>query len=390
MSTQSRTKASKEEADKKRVLNFWKAQDPKTVTSAEVRPTAHLNTPSQNPDAAVSASVDPTMTTNNGHPQQLPLPQSYREHSPSRQRGSVHQHPPLLVRNTGQTGYVPWGHRDLETLVASLPPLKRGANLWVRRMEELTANDRLSLGEVRALLVRAEGTAKLAQVEAMADTAHRADADSFNSHRGRFWQALRDIWPTKLDTSALIGMEKKAGEEMYLYLQRAEEGWHEHTGGRHDRDEGTTWLWRRRVQEGLPQPVQAALKEVVGLGDMEDAMWRAHLVHHDQRHWAKKASSEEEIRMLTLQLLRLQVAQANEKKQEAKMQKRATEAKAPQQAPNTQPGAPADPYQPYPVAPAQPEFRYQWGYGPSHDPGSRENCYTCGQKGHWSRTCPRR
>lgn len=121
-------------------------------------------------------------------------------------------------------------------------------------MEELTAKDQLSLGEVRALLLRAK--AKLNEIEAITDTAHRADTDSFNSHRGRYWQALRSIWPTQLDKSALIGMEKKAGEEMYRYLQRAEEEWLRVTGVRHDRDYFTTWFWRTQVQKGLPQPVQ--------------------------------------------------------------------------------------------------------------------------------------
>lgn len=356
MSAQSKTKAFEEGADKKRVrplrmLTFWKAKDPQNVTSAVVRLMALLNTPSQSPH------VDPAWTTNDGRAEQFLLPESYGEDGASREtpqleapvlavvkgaaaqgsdtrrrsyarmdstseeeeeeEGLPHcsvslrrsdqqrraadryesrtpraQRPSLLVRNTGQTEYVPWGHRDFETLVASLPPLKRGADPWVRRMEELTAKDQLSLGEVRALLLRAK--AKLNEIEAITDTAHRADTDSFNSHRGRYWQALRSIWPTQLDKSALIGMEKKAGEEMYRYLQRAEEEWLRVTGVRHDRDYFTTWFWRTQVQKGLPQAVQRTLEEVEELiGDMEDASWRVHLARHLQRHQAKEESSQE-------------------------------------------------------------------------------------------------
>uniref|UniRef100_G3PF86 Uncharacterized protein n=1 Tax=Gasterosteus aculeatus TaxID=69293 RepID=G3PF86_GASAC len=87
MSTQSKTKAFEEEgADKKRVrplrmLTFWKAKDPppqNVTSSAMVRHTALLNTPSQSPH------VDPAWTTNDGHAEQFLLPESYGEDSASR------------------------------------------------------------------------------------------------------------------------------------------------------------------------------------------------------------------------------------------------------------------------------------------------------------------
>ncbi|XP_075937889.1 uncharacterized protein LOC142938526 [Anarhichas minor] len=306
---------------------------------------------------------------------------------------------PLLVKSNGQAEFVPWGHRDMDALEKALPPLAGGANPWIRLFEKHTAADKLALGDIRAMIIRAEGTAQLTALEVRTGTTNRGDETSFDTFRGVFWRAMRSIWATKPNMNSLSGLKIKPEEETHQYLKRAEEEWHRATGGRHDSNEATTVVWRHTVQKGLPLPVQTALGGVVGLSNMEDAMWREHLTHYNQRHQTEETSGQEDLKRMTRQLLKLQIAEADReisRKHQAKKQMVIAEAQASQQPQN-----PAEPaptvvyYQPPPHYRGRGHARafnrgrgnYRGGY---ERPVGRGECYICGSESHWVRDWPQR
>ncbi|KAK9520907.1 hypothetical protein VZT92_020765 [Zoarces viviparus] len=310
---------------------------------------------------------------------------------------------PLLVKSNGQAEFVPWGHRDMDTLEKALPPLRGGASPWIRLFEKLTAADKLALGDIRAMIIRAEGTIQLKALEARTGTSTRMDHTPFNNFRGVFWESMRSIWPTKPNMNSLTGLKIKPEEEMYQYLKRAAVEWHDATGGRHDSHEATTVVWRHTVQKGLPLPVQTALEGVVGLSNMDDAMWREYLNHHNQRHQTDETSREEDLKKLIQRLLKGQIVEAD--RERSKKQMAVTEDQPPQQP--QYPAAPPAPNRPYPADLAPTVMYHQpppqsrgrgCGYGRGRGLqqggcGRHEdewNCYICGKEGHWAKGCPRK
>ena len=79
--------------------------------------------------------------------------------------------------------YVPWTHRDLKGLVEDLPPIKQGAGKWIRNLEQLTTADRLTMGDIRAVLMRGEGPRAVNDVENVARTTREPDNAPFDPYR---------------------------------------------------------------------------------------------------------------------------------------------------------------------------------------------------------------
>lgn len=63
---------------------------------------------------------------------------------------------PMLVKQ-GLPEFPQWGHGDLQTLLASLPSIHKGAGPWIREFEMLTVADHLALWDDRCLLKASVG-----------------------------------------------------------------------------------------------------------------------------------------------------------------------------------------------------------------------------------------
>jgi len=140
----------------------------------------------------------------------------------------------------------------MKTLEEELPLLGDGAPQWIRKLEKLTAADKLAVGDVRALILRVEGVLNVQQVEQLTGTTYLPDQAAFDSYRGLYWEALRTLWPSTNSADALLGLKKKDGEEMHVYLKRAAEEWQEGTGSRHDVNMASRLVWTDSDQRTGP------------------------------------------------------------------------------------------------------------------------------------------
>ncbi|KAJ4944908.1 hypothetical protein JOQ06_013447 [Pogonophryne albipinna] len=108
---------------------------------------------------------------------------------------------------------------------------------------------------------------------------------------------------------------------MYDYLKRAGELWEDSTGARHNNSLETMVLCRDQVIKGLPKPVQTALEDVLNLETQPFHDWKQTVTHWYTIHQRKMDQEDDEVRALTKQLLKTQVAEkdneTNKKKAKA-------------------------------------------------------------------------
>ncbi|XP_010775712.1 trichohyalin-like [Notothenia coriiceps] len=161
-----------------------------------------------------------------------------------RTKTGAHTSMPLIAAGRGGFQYQSWIHRDMEALVAKLPPLTKGGQKWVTDLERYTAQDHLCLGDMRALLGRIEGLLEARAVDSEANCTHDPDDTSFNYIRSNYWAAIRHIYPTTRSLHALTGLRKGTEENMHAFLKRCEGVWEDCTGERHDVSPAVTMLWK--------------------------------------------------------------------------------------------------------------------------------------------------
>lgn len=91
--------------------------------------------------------------------------------------------------------------------------------------------------------------------------------------------------------------------------------WLEETGSSWNQTETNQRLFQMMLKRSMPQEVQNALDEVVGLHNMEWKVFKDHVIHHVERHRKKKEQEKESNEKLAT---RLQQAQLNELKKKDK------------------------------------------------------------------------
>lgn len=198
---------------------------------------------------------------------------------------------PLLGKANGQNEFVPWSHQDMEAL-------EKGLTHGSCSLKPTTAN-KLALGDVRALIVHLEGTVNLKALEGRTGTTDLDDEDPLDGIRAVFWEAMRTVWPTKTSMTVLATLKMRPGEEMFQCVRRAETEWRLATGERHNKS--TAVIWRRTVQQGFPQAVQAALEGVVELDLMDEITRKDHLTHFYKIY---RAAEKKEVEKMTQWLLK--------------------------------------------------------------------------------------
>lgn len=113
----------------------------------------------------------------------------------------VQQFPPVAAQGGGQLTYKPRHLADLTGLRNELPPPPNGGGPWVQKLS-LTEGVLLAMGDIHAILGTSVGTAKLDQIERMANTTQVAPHVPAPDHIEAIFNAVRTIYPVSTATLA--------------------------------------------------------------------------------------------------------------------------------------------------------------------------------------------
>lgn len=324
----------------------------------------------------------------------------------SRKGGTSSKMFPVVVRGENLE-YKPWQNSDMSVILEKLPVLQDGAHPWISKLEELMVGTQPAVGDIKRLL------ASLIGVPAMEELLQKAgmlrfistavnDAELFAAHRGQFWGALRDAFPTNVHPDNILIEPLGDQENPRAYVSRALQAWRNVTGNDPDANQMEQSIVRTKIQQGLPIPVRSKLAEVVGLGCMDKNVYINHIAHQVELFRKKELDQKNQDQEILRKLNQLQLAdnKRKEKKQAVvlenqfdqvtQMQLNQTQVQ-PQQF--SSPVPTSNMVQPTfnqpPMRGRQTRGNFGRGFGRrfGFNPQRSEVCYICGQPGHLARNC---
>ncbi|KAL0152317.1 hypothetical protein M9458_052040 [Cirrhinus mrigala] len=239
---------------------------------------------------------------------------------------------PILIKGA-QGQYVPWASQDLEGLVTRLPDIHEGAGKWIRVFEEETMGKLLAVGDIKALLAKTVGGAKMEEILQTASldravNSHNMDGIIFDVFRPAVWQALRAECPIRLDPKSLKGDELKETENPTTYFQRQLKRWKQETEGNPETDPLMATLLRQAVIDAMPPAVKCRLEDVVGLNSKTHKEFCDHVSHaveQFRKNEQKLKNQEKELQRKLTQLQLEELTKKNKKKIQASVKKEEAE-----------------------------------------------------------------
>ncbi len=155
----------------------------------------------------------------------------------------------------------PWASQDLEGLVTHLPDIHKGAGKWIKVFEEETVGKLFAVGDIKALLAKIMGGAKMEEILQASNLnravdSHYMDGTVFDAYRPAVWQALRAEYPIRLDPKSLKGEQLLDIENPITYVQRQLKRWKQETEGNPEGDPLMATLFRNAVIDAMPQAVK--------------------------------------------------------------------------------------------------------------------------------------
>lgn len=227
---------------------------------------------------------------------------------------------PILIKDA-RPQYVPWGGQDLQSLLSSLPDINEGAGQWIRTLEEETCGKMLALGDIKALLARLMGAERMRELFERARLQGVAgnpltDGVCFDAYRNVLWQALRDVFPARLDPKTLKGEPLGETETPAGYLERQLKRWRMITERNIIGDHLMTTLFRAAILEALPPPVRARLEEVVGLSAKSHGEFNEYVIHAVEKYRKEEKRQDDQQREIQRKLLQLQLEELKKKEKD--------------------------------------------------------------------------
>lgn len=111
----------------------------------------------------------------------------------------IHQFPvfqaPLITTSGQRDRYRPFAIGDIQAMVDKLPPLTDGGNLWLSKLDTLTAGQTLALGDFRAVGARCMTPGDMRTIEIDAGIVRLPDDTPFVIHSTKIGKAIRDKFP---------------------------------------------------------------------------------------------------------------------------------------------------------------------------------------------------
>lgn len=205
---------------------------------------------------------------------------------------------PVLVRGHN-LDYKPWQNSDMTDILEKLPTLQDGAHAWISKLEEILVGTQPAMGDMKRLLASLLGIPAMEEILQKAglqryiDTAVN-DPELFSAHRGRFWTALRETFPTNMHPDNILIEPLGPQENPRAYVTRAHQVWRNVTGSDPDLNQMEQSILRTKIQKGLPASVRSRLAEVVGLGSMTKSVYTDHIAHQVELYRKKEQDQREQ------------------------------------------------------------------------------------------------
>lgn len=231
---------------------------------------------------------------------------------------------PILIKGA-QAQYVPWPTLDLEGLIARLPNIHEGAAKWIRVFEEESVGKLISLGDIKSLLAKTVGGAKMDEILHASNldravNSQQMDGTIFDAFRPAVWQALRAEYPLRLDPNMLRGDQLEETENPITYVQRHSRQWKHDTEIDPERDPIMATLFRQAIIDSMPSSVKSRLEDVVGLNSKshkEFCDYVTHAVEQYRKNEQKLKKQESELQRKLAQLQLDELTKKNKKKIQA-------------------------------------------------------------------------
>ena len=300
-----------------------------------------------------------------------------------------------LIESSGRQRYRPFGIGDVQAIVDKLPPVAEGGNLWLSKLESLTAGQLLALGDFRAVISRCLTDSDVRDIQISAGILGRVDEESFLRHQEQIGKVMRQKYPLP-NASVMPKMKWDPKQNPRTYIEQCKETWLRHTGY-HPGNEGSQREWfRQAILDGVPGEVSNNMKNNPDMLGSDSSVWEKHLIHHLTRAQDTCEKEQDNLKALQTQLLKLQLTEARQKTHKKEKGETARVMMA------EQTGTPDL----YPTPPWVPSHQRQGGYGggpmrvrggwrgrtgrggPSRGQPGGGRCYFCNETGHWARDCP--
>ncbi|XP_072890403.1 uncharacterized protein [Hemitrygon akajei] len=165
------------------------------------------------------------------------------------------------------------------------------------------------MGDLKALLIRLMGTSKLKELMEMAGLQNvdspQTDGANFDPVRQRVWQALRKLYPPRVDPKALKGELLGDTENPAAYVENQLKKWRLETEQEVENNLFVNSLFRQSILDAMPPQVKSKLEEVVGLSSLTPQAFSDHVVHAVEKYRRdnrKLAEQQEEVQRKLLQM----------------------------------------------------------------------------------------
>lgn len=143
---------------------------------------------------------------------------------------------------------------------------------------------------------------------------HDYDETPFDYIWTQVWQALRKLYPSKMDPSKLEKEYLKEDDSPFQFLHEFRRKWKAETGSEWNANEASKSLFMLYAKNAMPKEVQVKLSGIVGLMKMDWPVFTEHIVHYVDAYRAEKRAVEEQNKLLAGNLTRLQIELTKQKK----------------------------------------------------------------------------
>ncbi|XP_041838444.1 uncharacterized protein LOC121638069 isoform X2 [Melanotaenia boesemani] len=225
---------------------------------------------------------------------------------------------PLIAKGR-QIYYQPFPNVDIDILISKLPRLEAGANKWILILANLCEGKILSLGDIKAILARTVGVLEMYNIFESAELANVArtqthDADFFNNYKEDIWQELRRRYPLRISIDSISLGTLNDTDDPMAFIHQARREWITETGNMPEVDNVHSSMFRRKIIQALPGPIQDKLLDTVGIFNMTFEMFTDNVTHVIQRYREQKQKLAKQDGEAIRKLTQLQIQDKQDEK----------------------------------------------------------------------------